>query len=100
MTTTQNVQGDTLTISLNGRLDTTTAPVFQQELLAAFSGQKVNVTLDFTDIAYVSSAGLRVLLIGKKTATSKGVGFAVSHLSNEVLEVLKLTGFDKVLDIQ
>lgn len=89
--------GDALTLALSGRLDTSTAPQLQEVLVPAFeeSGQ---VVLDFAGIEYVSSAGLRVLLLGAKAAKAAGGSQTLVHVSSEVMEVFELTGFDSVLE--
>ncbi|GHU42508.1 anti-sigma factor antagonist [Clostridia bacterium] len=99
MNITRELQGDTLVLKLSGRLDTTTSTSLQSEILASFTGGKIHLELDFADIVYVSSAGLRVLLIGKKTAMSKGLTFSVSNVSDDVFDVFKMTGFDSVLGL-
>lgn len=88
---------DVLTLTLEGRLDTTTAPELQDALLPAFEENK-NVVLDFQAIEYVSSAGLRVLLMGAKKAKAMGGSQTLIHVPGEVREVFELTGFDSVLD--
>lgn len=88
--------GDALTLALEGRLDTTTAPELQDALLAAFDENK-QVVLDFQAIEYVSSAGLRVLLLGAKKAKALGGTQTLVHVPDEVQEVFELTGFDSVL---
>ncbi|MDL2205540.1 STAS domain-containing protein [Eubacteriales bacterium OttesenSCG-928-N13] len=92
----EKTNGDALTLALSGRLDTTTAPLLQEALLPAFEENK-NVVLDFEGIEYVSSAGLRVLLLGAKTAKAAGGSQTLVHVADEVQEVFELTGFDGVL---
>ena len=87
-----------LTLSLEGRLDTTTAPKLQETLIPAFDEAK-EIMLDFTKLAYVSSAGLRVLLMGQKTAKAKDASMTVSNISDEIMEVLEMTGFSDMLTI-
>lgn len=86
------------TFALEGRLDTTTAPQLQGELIPVFDEEK-EVILDFSQLAYVSSAGLRVLLIGQKTAKAKGASMTVTGVSEEIMEVLEMTGFADILTI-
>ena len=88
-----------VTFALDGRLDTTTAPLLQEQLIPAFDEAKV-VKLDFSQLAYVSSAGLRVLLMGQKTAKAKGASMIVCGVSPEVMEVLDMTGFSDMLTIE
>ncbi|MEG0178369.1 MAG: STAS domain-containing protein, partial [Oscillospiraceae bacterium] len=80
--TTQNENGR-LIVAVNGRIDTNTSPQLQSELLAAFQ-QNNSITLDLAEVAYVSSAGLRVLLIAQKTAASKKATFELVNVAPEV----------------
>lgn len=91
--------GDKTTFALSGRLDTTTAPQLQQELIPAFDTSK-QVELDFTDLTYVSSAGLRVLLMGEKTAKAKGGSMTLTKVSSEIMEVFQMTGFADILTVR
>ena len=86
------------TLVLDGRLDTVTAPQLQEALMPEFD-DAVQVTLDFSDLAYVSSAGLRVLLLAEKTAQAKGANMKITGVSPEVLEVFEMTGFTGMLNI-
>ena len=87
-----------LTIALDGRLDTTTAPQLEAVLVPAFD-EAGEITLDFAKLEYVSSAGLRVLLIGQKTAKAKSASMVVSNVSEDIIEVLEMTGFSEMLTI-
>ena len=94
----RTAENEKLTFSIEGRLDTTTAPRLQEVLLPAFDETK-EITLDFTNLDYVSSAGLRVLLMGHKEAKKKGGAMTVINVSPDVLEVLEMTGFTDMLSI-
>lgn len=86
-------------LSLEGRIDAITSPQLQEEIVKAF--QKSNgVMLDFEKVEYISSAGLRALLIGHKTAQSKHGYMRLKNVSEMVRDVLEMTGFNSVLDIQ
>ena len=87
-----------LTLALDGRLDTTTAQQLQDALIPAFDEVK-EIMLDFAKLAYVSSAGLRVLLMGQKTANAKGASMTVSGVSGEIMEIFNITGFSDMLKI-
>ena len=87
-----------LTFALEGRLDTTTAPQLQDALIPAFDEVK-EITLDFSNLVYVSSAGLRVLLMGQKEAKKKDGSMTLVHVSEEIMEVLEMTGFSDMLNI-
>ncbi|EID84239.1 Anti-anti-sigma regulatory factor (antagonist of anti-sigma factor) [Treponema sp. JC4] len=65
MTITKNLEGEKLTIALEGRLDTVTSPDLESELKTALEGAK-ELIMDFTKLEYISSAGLRVLLSAHK----------------------------------
>ena len=91
--------GDVIQIKIDGRVDTTTSPQLQNAILLAF--QKGNkLVLDFSDVEYVSSAGLRALLIGQKTANSKGGSMTLLHVADAVLQVFKMSGFSGILHIE
>jgi len=98
MTITKSKDNDKVTVSLEGRLDTTTAPQLQDELVNVFNDAK-SVVLDFSQLIYVSSAGLRVLLIGMKTAKASNAEFTLTNVSEEIMEVLEMTGFTDMLTI-
>ena len=97
--TIKKVQGNgKITLVLEGRLDTNTSPQLQEALVPAFSEAK-EVELDFSELVYVSSAGLRVLLMGQKTAISKKASMTLSCVSEEIMEVFEMTGFSDMLTI-
>ena len=98
MTINKNQNGTALTIALEGRLDTTTAPQLEQELKTSLDGI-TDLTLDFTKLDYISSAGLRVLLSAHKTMAGKG-GMKVTHVNEVVQEVFEVTGFSDILTIE
>ena len=97
MTIEKKQNGTTLEIALTGRLDTTTAPQLEKELkdLSGVTG----VTLDFSALEYISSAGLRVLLGAHKALSGKG-GLKIVHVSELVQEVFDVTGFADILTIE
>jgi len=98
MTINKTQDGEKLILGLEGRLDTTTASQLQAELLPAFDAAK-EIKLDFSKIEYVSSAGLRVLLMGEKAARAKEASMIVCGVSPEVMEVFQMTGFANFLKI-
>uniref|UniRef100_UPI004057B115 STAS domain-containing protein n=1 Tax=Agathobacter sp. TaxID=2021311 RepID=UPI004057B115 len=89
----------TIQLNIEGRVDTTTSPQLQQYILQAF--QKGNtVILNMEKVNYVSSSGLRALLIGQKTANSKGGTMQLVHVCDAVMKVFHMTGFAKMLTIE
>lgn len=90
---------DVIIISIEGRVDTNTSPQLQEAILKGF--QKVNrIVLDFEKCAYVSSAGLRALLIGQKTANSKKGTMKLVHVPAILMSVLEVSGFINILTIE
>ena len=99
MQITETRDNDVITIEIEGRVDTNTSPQLQDAILKSF--QKVNqVVLDFTQCSYVSSAGLRALLIGQKTASSKKGTMKLVHVPEILMNVLKMSGFINILTIE
>ncbi len=98
MTVTQEKQENFLVVAVDGRIDTVTAPMLQGEILKAFQKDSA-VELNLEKVDYISSAGLRVLLIGQKTAMGKGGTFQVSHAGPQVLSILEMTGMKSVLTL-
>lgn len=95
----ENRVEDVITISVQGRVDTNTSPELQKAILLAF--QKVTkVVIDFEQCEYVSSAGLRALLIGQKTATTKKGYMKLIHVPEVLMKVLTMTGMVKILTIE
>lgn len=91
--------GEVIQLKIDGRVDTTTSPQLQNAILQAF--QKGNkLVLDFSGVEYVSSAGLRALLIGQKTANSKGGSMTLVQVADAVLQVFKMSGFSGILHIE
>jgi anti-anti-sigma factor len=87
-----------ITLAVEGKIGTTTSQQFQEALLPAFD-EANEVVLDFSGVTYIASAGLRVLLMGQKTASSKNGSMTLNNVSEEVMEVLDMTGFSDMLTI-
>ena len=90
--------GSTLTIALEGRLDTTTAPELEKEIKSSLDGV-TELVMDFAKLDYISSAGLRVLLSAQKKMTKQG-SMKVIHANEMVMEVFEVTGFADILTIE
>ena len=90
--------GTQLEIALEGRLDTVTAPDLEQALAEALP-EVTALTLDFSKVDYISSAGLRVLLATYKSLMGKGT-MKITHINEIVREVFQVTGFSKILTIE
>ena len=98
MKITKTMNGTSLNVALEGRLDTTTAPELEQALKNDMDSA-TELTLDFGKLDYISSAGLRVLLSAHKAMTKKG-GMKVVNVNEIVKEVFDVTGFADILDIE
>ncbi len=94
----KNLAGESLTVEIIGRLDATTAPQLEKDLSGALGGVK-NLTLDFKALEYIASAGLRVLLVFQKRMKKQGK-MTIKNVSEEVKEVLEMTGFINFLHIE
>ena len=90
--------GAALNVTVSGRLDTTTAPELEKALSTQLEGIEA-LTLDFGELAYISSAGLRVLLALQKTMNRQG-RMVVTHVNENIMEVFDVTGFVDVLTIE
>ena len=98
MTINRIQDGNHLTMALEGRLDTTTAPELEQQIKTGLDGVET-LTMDFAKLDYISSAGLRVLLSAHKLMSKQG-GMKVVHVNEMVAEVFEVTGFSDILDIE
>ena len=98
MTIAKNLNGTQLTIALEGRLDTATAPELEAELKASLDSTD-SLIFDLDKLEYISSAGLRVLLSAQKIMSKKG-GMKVTHVNEIVQEVFEVTGFADILTIE
>ena len=88
----------TLTLAIQGRIDTTTAPQLEAELRSDIDGV-TELYLDSTGVEYISSAGLRVLLSAQKLMSRQGK-MVLSHVNESVMEVFEVTGFSDILTIE
>ena len=98
MTINTTKDGSVLTVALEGRLDTMTAPELEAVLGKEMPAAE-KLILDFDKLEYISSAGLRVLLAAHKTMVSKG-GMIVTNTNEIVKEVFDVTGFSDILTIE
>ncbi|MBQ1547190.1 MAG: STAS domain-containing protein [Lachnospiraceae bacterium] len=94
----KELNGDTLTVTLTGRLDTVTAPQLEEELKDSISGVK-SLIFDIKALEYVSSAGLRVFLSNQKLMNKQGHMKLVGP-TEDVKEIFNVTGFMDILTIE
>ena len=95
---TKNTNETELTVSLTGRLDTTTAPELEKELRDSLDGV-TTLVIDMTALDYISSAGLRVLLSTQKVMNKQGE-MKVVHVGETIMEIFEVTGFSDILIIE
>ncbi len=98
MTINKTKNGNELLLSLEGRLDTLTAPELEKEFGASLAGV-TSLVLDFEKLEYISSAGLRVLLSAQKVMNAQGQ-MKVCHVNETVMEIFEVTGFSDILTIE
>lgn len=98
MTIEKTLNGSELTVTLTGRLDTTTAPQLEAELKQSVSGVE-KLTLDFAALEYLSSAGLRVLLAAQKVMNKQGE-MVIKNVNETIAEIFEVTGFSEILTIE
>lgn len=90
-------ENEALTICLEGRLDTSTAPQLEECVKSSLDGVK-DLTLDLSALDYISSAGLRVLLTAQKMMNTKGQ-MRICGVNETVMEIFDITGFANILTI-
>ncbi|MBQ4551651.1 MAG: STAS domain-containing protein [Clostridia bacterium] len=95
MTIDKNKNGAELIIALSGRLDTITAPRLEAELKESIDSVE-HLVLDFAELAYLSSAGLRVLLAAQKIMNKQG-DMVVRHVNETIADIFDVTGFCDIL---
>ena len=98
MTIEKKLSGEALTLIVSGRLDTQTAPELESELDAVLPGLK-ELTFDMTNLEYVSSAGLRVILKAQKVMNTQG-SMKLTGVNDSIMEVFDITGFLDILTIE
>lgn len=94
----KSLEGKTLNIALEGRLDTTTAPQLEAELKQSVA-DNAELDLDFAKLEYISSAGLRVLLAAQKVMNKQGK-MVIRNVNDVIAEVFEVTGFADILTIE
>ena len=98
MTIQKTINEKILTFTLSGRLDTTTAPQLDAEIISSFEDADILI-LDFSSLDYISSAGLRVLLSAQKIMNKKG-RMIIRNVNETIAEVFEVTGFCDILTIE
>ena len=94
----KKTENGALTVALEGRLDTTSAPQLEGELKGALDGV-TSLVLDLEGLEYISSAGLRVLLSAQKLMNKQGE-MTITHVNDVIIEIFDVTGFTDILTIK
>ena len=98
MIASKTLDGNKLRVALDGRIDTLTAPQLESELKPLLNGI-TELVLDFAQVAYISSAGLRVLLATQKSMRTAGGSLMITNAVPAVREVFDITGFSDILTL-
>ena len=94
----KTTEGSKTSIALMGRLDTGTAPDLEKELKDSIDST-TELVLDFNNLDYISSAGLRVLLSAQKIMNKQGA-MKLQNVSENIMEIFEVTGFSDILTIE
>ena len=93
------VNENSLTVEINGRIDTQTAPALQQELEESLEGID-ELILDFNNVSYISSAGLRTIVTAQNWMDNKNGTMIIRGAKKNIINVFKVTGFDTFLTLE
>lgn len=86
-------------VALKGELDSNAAPKFATDIEPVMQEAGKEILLDFTELQYISSAGMRTILLLNKNALSKGGKVVIKGMSEDIKQIFHLTGFDALLEI-
>lgn len=92
-------KGDVLILRMSGRLDAVSAPIAERKIFEHINKNEIKILLDFTHVDYLSSAGMRMLLSTMKKLKSLSGKLIVCSITPNVMDVLKMSGFDHVLQL-
>ena len=88
-----------LTVKVRGRIDGSNASEFQDKVKNIFTDEDKTVMMDMSELEYISSAGLRVVLMLAKLLEQRKLNFAIHSLSDPIREVFEISGFDKIIKV-
>ncbi|MFR9649029.1 MAG: STAS domain-containing protein [Rikenellaceae bacterium] len=90
----------TVTLNVEGRVDTVTAKNFETSAMAALKDNPTQIVMDCSELSYVSSSGLRVFLMMQKGVNAAGIKMRIINMSDSIKQVFKITGFASILTIE
>ena len=99
MNITINKQGKKTFVTLNGRIDTTNADQFQQDIASLMEGDLPDIDIDCSGMTYTSSQGLRIFLLLQKSVMARGGQLVMRNMNPMVKEVFDITGFSNIITI-
>lgn len=99
MKVSKNYNNKELTLTVEGRVDTITSKDLDKEINAEL-GNFDSLIMDFTDLEYISSAGLRVLITTQKKLKADNIPFVIKNVNDAVNEIFRMSGFNKILKIE
>ena len=91
--------GTVLTVKPEGRLDAATSPTLQEDVLQRLDGVR-EIVMDFTKVEYISSAGLRMLMVFEQKMEDTGGSLHLIHVDKTIFEVLELVGFTELMKVE
>ena len=95
----KNYNEKELTVKVGNRIDTVTAPDFENEINDEI-GKFDSLNIDFSDLEYISSAGLRVLIATQKKLKPEDIPMTIKNVNDTIGEIFRMSGFDKILKIE
>lgn len=95
----KNYNDKELTLSIDGRIDTITSQELEKEINDEL-GNFDSLIMDFTEVEYISSAGLRVLIATQKKLKADNIPFVIKNINDAIGEIFRMSGFDKILKIE
>jgi anti-sigma B factor antagonist len=99
MDITEQTSAGVVTLRLSGRLDTTTAPAFEERILGGIASGERHVVIDLAQLDYISSAGLRVIALAGKRLSAANGKLVLCSLKDRVREVFEVAGFSSIFPI-
>jgi len=88
-----------IVITLQGEMDTLAAKTFAAEMESVMADAGKQIVLDFTRLEYISSAGMRTILLLEKTAEEKGGKVCIKGMSEDIRQIFQMTGFDQMIEV-
>ena len=99
MNISKNFNEKELTLAVEGRIDTITSQELENQINEEM-GNFDSLIMDFTDLEYISSAGLRVLIATQKKLKPDNIPFVIKNVNDAIGEIFRMSGFDKILKIE